>query len=201
MGQWIEMPRDRVNQRHIAQLTDLIQSGGVAIIPTDSSYSLVCEIGNPDAIQRIRVLRQLRPEHHFTLLCGSLSHLATYAEVSNQAFRFIKTRIPGLYTFILKATKAVPSRLKHPKRKSIGLRVPDHSVTQAVLANIPDGLLGVSLSQQSDVTDWHDALCGFKSKVDMIIESGAGNQQTTVVDLTGDSVVCIRVGDGPIDWE
>ncbi len=201
MGKWIDIHPDRIKHRQIDAVVSALQSGGIAIIPTDSSYVLVCTIGNSDAITRIRILRQLDNEHHFTLLCRGLSDLAVYAEVSNPAFRFIKSHIPGPYTFVLQATKAVPKKLRHAKRKTIGLRVPDHPVTQAILQHFNGGLLSVSLQHSPETDGYHDILSHFKDQVDWVIDSGCLNHQTTIVDYTEDYPQCLRRGAGEVDWD
>ncbi len=202
MGLRIDMLEGRVNARQISKVSDIIREGGVAVLPTDSSYALVCRVGNAQGIEKIRMIRQLDEKHHFTLLCANLSELASYAEVNNEVFRFIKSHIPGPYTFILKATKAVPKRLQQAKRKTIGLRVPQHGILQAILNELNEGILGVSLSSsQHSCDDYYELIENIKDKVDVIVDSGALNEQTTVLDYSGSYPETIREGAGAIDWE
>ncbi len=203
MAKTFLMQSDQVNMRIIKQLATEILAGGVAIVPTDSCYALVCQIGRTSAIDRIRKLRQLDKHHHFTLLCSSLSNLSTYAEVNNSAYRFIKAHTPGPYTFILTATKQVPKKLKHTKRKTIGIRVPDHPVIMALLSELDEGILSVSLSNQADDDEVDSVLTRFKSKVDFCIETDntSISKQTTVVQYMEHQPALVRQGIGIVDWE
>ena len=136
MAQFFTIHPDNPQERLVRQAADIIRAGGVVVLPTDSCYALVCALGDKKAMERIIAIRQLDLRHHFTLLCHNLSELGLYAKVDNSQFRLLKAATPGSYTFILPATKEVPSRTLHPKRKTIGLRVPDHVIAQAVLSEV-----------------------------------------------------------------
>ncbi len=190
-------PQTRVLQ----QVATVIAQGGVVVYPTDSCYALGCALGNKQAIERIRLLRQLPQTHHFTLICRDLSQLATYARVSNAQYRILRNHTPGAYTFLLPATREVPRRLQHPKRKSIGIRVPDHVALQALLDVLEEPLMSVTLRLPDrefpliEPDAMGELLAG---KVDIIIDGGyCGTEPTTVLDLTGDdSVKILRIGKG-----
>ena len=188
--------------RLINQAVTAVMRGGVMVYPTDSAYALGCCMGAKSALGRICNIRQLDEKHYFTLLCHSLSSLGTYAQVSNSAFRLIKSLIPGPYTFILKATREVPRRIMHPKRKTIGLRVPDNPITQALLEALGQPLMNTTLELPGanlplcEPTDIYEAL---GKRVDVIIDGGYGGAQlTTVIDLTTDEPFVVREGAGSI---
>ncbi len=186
--------------RLIRQAAEQLMAGDVIVYPTDSTYALACHIGDKAALEKIRRIRQLSDKHNFTLMCRDLSELATYARVSNTAYRLLKAFTPGPYTFLLSATAEVPRRLMHPKRKTIGLRVPDHPVTQALLAAVGEPFMSTSLilpdhdMPLSEVFEIEEQL---GNQVDLIIESGAcGFEPTTVVDLVDGVPDIVRVGLG-----
>ena len=201
MGQTISMSSEQVKPRVISQVADSLKRDGVAVVPTDSSYALVCQIGSPSAIARLRALRSLNHKHLFTLMCANLSELSSYAEVGNSQYRFLKAHTPGCYTFILPATKSVPKKLLHPKRRSIGLRVPKHKLIQALLDQLGSGIIGVSLQPDDVDDDEMAALEQVRSHVDYVIDSGYLGGKTTVVDLTAQSPMTVREGNGIIDWD
>ncbi len=172
------------------------------VYPTDSCYAIACLPGDKEALQRIRQIRQLNESHHLTLMCKDLSEISTYAKVSNSAFRLMKALTPGPYTFLLQATRDVPRRLQHPKRKTIGLRVPDHPITLALLAELQQPLLSTSLIMPDEEFPLNDPeeineLMG--GQVDLIIDGGVcGLEPTTVVDLIDEQAEVIRHGKGEI---
>lgn len=191
---------DNPQLRLINQVVDLVRAGGVIVYPTDSAYALGCQLGDKAALDRIRQIRQLDKDHNFTLLCRDLSELAVYAKVDNQVFRQLKASTPGPYTFILGATSDVPRRLMHPKRKTIGLRVPDSRIAQALLAGLGEPLMSVTLIMPGEdypVTDPEDIRSLLDKRVDAIVDGGhCGLEPTTVIDYTGDLPVVVRRGMG-----
>lgn len=200
MAQFFQIHPENPQQRLVQQAADIIRKGGLVVYPTDSAYALGCHIGDKDALERIRALRKLDKNHNFTLMCRDLSELATYARVSNQVFRALKNHTPGAYTFILEATAEVPRRLLHPKRKTIGLRVPDNPITLALLEELGEPLMTSSLllpGEEYPMTDPYDMRDTLQHHVDLIIDGGyCGMEPTTVIDLTDDSAVLVRQGKG-----
>ncbi|HEY4732306.1 MAG TPA: L-threonylcarbamoyladenylate synthase [Gammaproteobacteria bacterium] len=186
--------------RLISQVVTIVRHGGVIIYPTDSSYALGCLIGNKAAMDRIRHIRELDEHHNFTLMCRDLSEIASYARLDNRAFRLIKSLTPGPYTFILNASREVPRRLQNPKRKTIGLRVPDHPIALALLEVLGEPLMSVTLILPSDempLTDPEDIGKMLGNRVDVIINGGnCGFEPTTIIDLVGDVPVVVRQGKG-----
>ncbi|VUD56586.1 Threonylcarbamoyl-AMP synthase [Thalassocella blandensis] len=177
-----------------------MRRGGLIAYPTDSAYALGCHIGDKLALDRIRALRQLDKDHNFTLMCRDLSELANYARVDNAAFRLIKSHTPGPYTFILNATAEVPRRLKHPKRKTLGLRVPENNIALALLEELREPMMTSSLILPGDtipLTDPYDIRETLEHQLELVIDGGfCGMEPTTVVDLTGDEPVVTRQGCG-----
>jgi len=186
--------------RLIKQAAQQLLAGDVIVYPTDSTYALACHIGDKAALEKIRRIRQLSDKHNFTLMCRDLSELATYAKVSNTAYRLLKAFTPGPYTFLLSATAEVPRRLMHPKRKTIGLRVPNHPVTQALLEEVGEPIMSTSLILPGDdlpLSEVFEIEEQLGNQVDLIIESGAcGVEPTTVVDLVDGVPDVVRVGLG-----
>lgn len=186
--------------RIVQQAAKIIEQGGIAVFPTDSAYALGCQLGNKDAIEKIQSLRQLDKNHNFTLLCKDLSELGTYARVENSIFRLIKAHTPGPYTFILPATHEVPRRLQHPKRKTIGLRIPDHPVTQLLLEILQEPLMSVTLilpPDQLPLSDPEEIYQRINRRVDVFIEAGScGFEPTTVVDMVEGHPTIVRAGKG-----
>lgn len=188
--------------RLIKQAAELVRKGAVIVYPTDSGYALGCHLGDKDAVMRIRKIRGVDDKHHMTLVCRDLSEIAHYARVDNVQFRLLKSNTPGSYTFILDATKEVPKRLQHPKRSTIGLRIPDHPVALALLQELGEPLLSSSLILPGEETTMHDAeeineLLA--NQVDLVIDGGpVGLEPTTVIDLTGAAPLLIRRGKGDI---
>jgi tRNA threonylcarbamoyl adenosine modification protein (Sua5/YciO/YrdC/YwlC family) len=188
--------------RLIRQAADLLREGAVIAYPTDSSYALGCQVGNKDALTRMRQIRGVDQNHHFTLVCRDLSEISHYAHVNNVQFRLLKSNTPGSYTFILEATREVPKRLQHPKRNTIGIRIPDHPVALALLEELGEPLLSTTLilpgdeHPLSDAEEIHERL---DRQIDAVLESGGvGLEPTTVIDLTGDAPVVVRRGKGSV---
>lgn len=200
MAQILRIHPRNPEPRLIAQAVRVLLDGGVIVYPTDSTYALGCHIGDKSALERIRRLRQLDDRHNFTLVCADLSAIATYAKVPNSAYRLLKAHTPGPYTFILSATQEVPRRLMHPKRKTIGLRVPDSVVAQALLAEMGEPIMSTSLilpGEELPLSDSYDIEERVGHAVDLIIDSGAcGVEATTVVDLVDGGASVVRTGKG-----
>ena len=188
--------------RLIQQVVRVVQEGGVIIYPTDSAYALGCHLGDKTAGERIRQIRQLDKHHHFTLVCHDLSQLSLYARVDNPSFRLLKAYTPGPYTFILEATKEVPRRLVHPRRRTIGLRVPDHPITQALLSALGEPLMSVTLilpGHDAPLTDMDEIYEAFQHQSDLIIDGGpCSGVPTSIVDLTQNPPQVIRAGRGDV---
>ncbi len=186
--------------RLIKQAVEIVRRGGVVIYPTDSSYALGCHIGDKAAMERMRRIRKLDDKHNFTLVCRDLSEIATYAKVDNPAYRLIKSLTPGPYTFILQATHEVPRRLQNPKRKTIGLRVPDHVVAQSLLKALGEPLMSCTLILPDSDTPLSDPdliQSALKGQVDLLIDGGhCGIEPTTVVDLVSGAPLVTRAGKG-----
>lgn len=186
--------------RLIKQAAQIIQSGGVVALPTDSCYALVCQLDDKGAVERLRRIRGVDEKHHLTLLCRDLSELGVYARVDNRQFRLLKAATPGAYTFILEATKEVPRRLSHPSRKTIGLRVPQHRIVQCLLEELGQPLLGATLTLPGDedsLTDADTIRERLEKLVDLIIDGGVcAHGPSTVIDLTGPEPEVVRVGRG-----
>ena len=188
--------------RLIAQAVDVIERNGVIVYPTDSGYALGCRLGDRDAMERILQIRQIELSHHLTLVCHDLSELGQYARVDNQQYRLLKQLTPGAYTFILPATKEVPRRTLHPKRATIGLRVPDHPVAQALLKALGEPILSCTLILPDDdvpLSNADDIMDKIGKQVDLIIDSGyCEPESTTVLDLTEEEIVVVREGKGDL---
>lgn len=200
MTQIIEIHPDNPQSRLISQVAAVIREGGVVAYPTDSSYALGCHLGDKDALERIRRIRQAGKLHNFTLVCRDLSEIAVYARVENWAYRLLKSLTPGPYTFVLKATREVPRRLQNPKRKTIGMRVPDHPVTQALLQELGEPLMSSTLLLPGDEyppSNAIEVLDKLSGRVDLIIDAGpCGFEPTTVVDLVEGAPAILRQGKG-----
>lgn len=187
--------------RLIKQAVNMLKDGAILAIPTDTSYAFVCQLGNKAAADKVRQIRQLDAKQHpFSLLCADLSQLGVYAKVDNKTFRLLKLGTPGAYTFILEATKDVPNRLSHPQRKTIGLRVPDHPVTQALLHEMGEPILSTSLipaGEDEALNDAEEIMMQFDHQVQAVLDAGACvSESSTVIDLSGVSPVLIRKGLG-----
>jgi tRNA threonylcarbamoyl adenosine modification protein (Sua5/YciO/YrdC/YwlC family) len=206
MSQFFEVHPDNPQPRLLKQAVALLAKGGVLAVPTDSSYALVCHLDDKAAADRLRRIRGVDDKHHLTLLCRDLSELASYARVDNRQYRLLKLGTPGAYTFILEASKEVPRRVSHPSRKTIGLRVPEHTTLQELLAHHGAPLLATTLIPPGDteaLNDPHDIRERFEHDLAGVIDAGAcALAPTTVVDLTpmdkGDDPVVLREGAGPL---
>ncbi len=202
MSQYFYIHPDNPQARLIKQASQIIHSGGIVAIPTDSCYALVCHLDDKSAVQRLRQIRAVDEKHHLTLLCRDLSDIATYAKVDNRQYRLLKAATPGPYTFILEATKEVPRRLSHPSRKTIGLRVPENKITHALLAELGQPLLGTTLilpGQDDPLNEPEMIRDCLERQIDLIVDGGACSlQPTTVIDLSGDESVLIRQGRGSL---
>lgn len=201
MSQFFQIHPENPQARLVHRAVEIIRDGGVVVYPTDSSYAIGCHLGDKQAMERIRRIRQLDDKHHFTLMCRDLSEIATYAKVDNQAYRLIKALTPGPYTFLLVATHEVPRRLQHAKRKTIGLRVPDDRIAQAMLEELREPIMSSTLilpGAEFPETDAEDIRDRLEHQVDLIIDGGnCGLEPTTVVDLaSGSAPVVLRQGKG-----
>lgn len=201
MSQFFQLHPDNPQLRLIKQAAQIVQSGGIVALPTDSCYALVCQLDNKDAVERLRRIRGVDEKHHLTLLCRDLSEIAQYAKVDNRQYRLLKAATPGPYTFILEATKEVPRRLSHPSRKTIGLRVPENQIAHALLAELGEPLIGTTLilpEQDDALTDAEEIRDRLEKQIELVIDSGACSlEPTTVIDLTDDNEpVLVRQGRG-----
>jgi len=202
MSQFFSIHPDNPQARLIRQAVDIVRQGGVIIYPTDSAYALGCHIGDKQALQRIRQIRRLDDDHNFSLVCRDLSDLGVYARVSNSAYRLLKAATPGPYTFVLQATKEVPRRLVNPKRKTIGLRVPDNAICSALLSELGEPIMSSSLilpGHESPLTDPQEMRDLLEKQVDLIIDGGfCGVESTSVIGLEDDQPVILREGRGDL---
>jgi tRNA threonylcarbamoyl adenosine modification protein (Sua5/YciO/YrdC/YwlC family) len=200
MAQYFEIHPDNPQERLLRQAADLLKKGGIAALPTDSSYALACHLDDKSSADALRRIRGVDDKHHLTLLCRDLKELSTYARVDNAQFRLIKAGTPGPFTFILEATKEVPRRLSHPKRLTIGLRVPEHRTLQALLELHGAPLLATTLiapGQTEPLNDPQEIRDLFEKQIACVIDAGAcASEPTTVVDLTGDTPEIVRLGRG-----
>jgi len=187
-------------QRLLDRAASLVREGAVIAYPTDSCYALGCHLGDKAAVERIRAIRQFDEAHHLTLVCSDLSQISQYALVDNAQYRLLRSATPGSFTFILRASREVPRRLQHPKRSTIGLRIPDHPVAHALLAALGEPLLSATLILPDDplpLNDAQDIRGRLEKRLDLVIDSGpCGVEPTTVVDLTGEVPVVVRRGRG-----
>jgi tRNA threonylcarbamoyl adenosine modification protein (Sua5/YciO/YrdC/YwlC family) len=200
MSQFLQIHPVNPQSRLIQQAVEIIRAGGLVVYPTDSSYALGCHVGDKAGMERIRRIRDLDNKHNFTLMCRDLSEIATYAKVDNSCYRLMKSLSPGPYTFILKATHEVPRRLQNPKRKTIGIRIPDHPITQALLAELGKPLMSSTLilpGQDRPETDANDIRERLENAVDLVIDGdNCGLEPTTVIDLVEGSLQVVRKGRG-----
>ena len=202
MSQLFEVHPQNPQARLLKQAAQILQAGGVAAVPTDSSYALVCRLDDKTAAENLRRIRQVDDKHPLTLLCKDLSELARFARVDNRQYRLLKLGTPGPYTFILEATKEVPRRLSHPSRRTIGLRVPDHKVLQELLALFGEPLLATTLILPGDTEPLNDATQirrRLEKSVQAVVDAGAcAMAPTTVLDLSSDEPVLVRQGRGDL---
>jgi tRNA threonylcarbamoyl adenosine modification protein (Sua5/YciO/YrdC/YwlC family) len=202
MAQFFSIYPDNPQPRLIKQAAEMLRDGAVIVYPTDSGYALGCHLDDKDAVTRIRQIRGLDEKHLMTLMCRDLSELAKYARVDNAQFRLLKNNTPGSYTFILDATKEVPRRLQHPKRSTVGLRIPDHPIALALLEELGEPLLSSTLimpEEEHPLTDVDEIREHLERLVELVIEGGSvGMEPTTVIDLTDAMPVLLRRGKGPV---
>jgi tRNA threonylcarbamoyl adenosine modification protein (Sua5/YciO/YrdC/YwlC family) len=200
MSQFFQIHPDNPQTRLIKQAAQIIQAGGIVVLPTDSSYALVCQIGDKSGVDRLRRLRGVDEKHHMTLLCRDLSEIGVYARVDNWQFRLLKATTPGPFTIILEATKEVPRRLSHPSRKTIGLRVPENPIARALLEELRQPLLSTTLilpGETEPLNDPDEIRAQLERRVELIIDGGGCSiESTTVIDLTGDEPILLRQGRG-----
>jgi len=202
MSQFFAIHPDNPQARLVRQAVDIIRRGGVVAYPTDSAYALGCHLGDKTSVERIRRIRALADHHNFTLVCRDLSELGRYARVDNSAYRILRHATPGPYTFVLEATGEVPRRLQHPKRKTVGLRVPDNRIAQALLAELGEPLMSVTLQLPGDdypLTDPYDIRESLEHDLELVIDGGyCGLEATSVIDMTGDAPIVLRRGLGDV---
>ncbi len=202
MAQILSIHPDHPQPRLIEQAADIVRAGGLVALPTDSAYALCGHVGDADLLDRIRRIRGVDERHHFTLMCRDLSEIATYARVDNATFRLLKATTPGSYTFILEGTKELPRRVLHPKRKTIGLRIPDHKLTLALLQELDEPLLTSTLIPAGDdvpLADVDEIEERLGKLIDLIVDAGpCGCEATTVINLVGTSPELVRTGRGAL---
>jgi tRNA threonylcarbamoyl adenosine modification protein (Sua5/YciO/YrdC/YwlC family) len=200
MSQFFQIHPDNPQLRLIRQAAQIIRSGGIVALPTDACYALVARLDDKAAVDRLRRIRGIDDKHHLTLLCRDLSEIAQYSRVDNKQYRLLKAATPGAYTFILEATKEVPRRLSHPSRKTIGLRVPDNAIAQALLEELGEPLLGTTLilpGQEHALSDPEEIRDGLEKVIDLVVDGGACQlEPTTVIDLSGSEPILVRQGLG-----
>lgn len=206
MAQLFAIHPENPQARLIQQAVDVLKRGGLIAYPTDSAYALGCHIGDKLALDRIRAIRQLDKNHNFTLMCRDLSQVANYARVDNASYRLIKSHTPGSYTFILNATSEVPRRLMHPKKKTLGMRIPDNPIALALLETLGEPLMTSSLilpGETLPLTDPYDIRDTLHHQLELVVDGGfCGFEPTSVIDLTGDEIQILRRGCGDVtDFE
>jgi len=200
MAQFFQIHPQNPQLRLIARSAEIIKKGGIIVLPTDSSYALACQIGDKKALDGIRRLRKLDDKHNFTLVCKDLSQISNFAKIGNDSYRLIKSLTPGPFTFILKATREVPRRLQHPKRKTVGIRVPDNTIAQSIIETIRQPLFSTTLILPGDTTsivDPVDIRDRIEHEVDLIVDGGfVGYEPTTIILLTENTPEIVRQGKG-----
>lgn len=200
MARYFDVHPDNPQVRSIRQVADLVREGGLIAYPTDSCFALGCRMGNRTGLERIREIRHLDDRHHFTLVCRDFAQLGQFVQVSNSMFRLVKASTPGSYTFILPATREVPRRLLHPKKRTVGVRIPEHTVVQALLAELGEPLVSTTLllpGQEDPLTQGWEIVDRLDHQIDAVIDSGScGTEPTTVVDLSQDEPEVLRRGAG-----
>ena len=200
MARYFDVHPDNPQPRALAQVAEIARGGGLVAYPTDSGYALGCQLGNRDGLERIRTIRKLTDKHHFTLVCSEFAQLGAYVEMNNVVFRAIKAATPGPYTFILKASREAPKAMLHPKKKTVGVRVPNHVTTLALLREMGEPLMSSTLilpDAEDPMTDGWAVNDALGNELDAVVDSGdCGLEPTTVIDLTGDEPEIIRYGAG-----
>ncbi|MBA4502508.1 L-threonylcarbamoyladenylate synthase [Marinobacterium marinum] len=203
MSQFFQIHPDNPQARLVQQAVEILRQGGVIIYPTDCAYALGCCLGDKKAVDRIKRIRRLDDKHNFTLVCDDLSSIGTYAKVDNQRFRLLKAHTPGAYTFILPATTEVPRRLLHPKRRTIGIRVPDNAIVAALLSQLGEPIMSTSLilpDEELPLTDPYEMRDLLQQQVDLIIDGGyCGMEATSVINMIEDAPEIVREGAGNTD--
>jgi len=202
MAQFFSVHPANPQPRLMRRAADILRAGGVIVYPTDSCYALGCHLGDKSAVERIRTIRQVDRRHHFALVCRDLAEVGQYASMDNRQFRLLKAVTPGSYTFLLRASREVPKRLQHPSRRTIGVRIPDHRVVRALLAELGEPVLSSTLHLPGDdrpLNDGAEIRTRLERAVDVILDCGScGIVPTTVVDLTGETPVIVRRGRGSV---
>lgn len=202
IADWFELHPDNPQKRLLTQVADRLRAGAVIAYPTDSCYALGCHLGDKDAAERLRRIRKFDRHHQFTLMCRDLSEISTYARVDNTQFRLLKRLTPGPYTFVLEATKELPRRIAHEKRKTIGIRVPDNVIAQAMLATLGEPIISCTLQfpgEDDAVSDPQEWRAQLMREVDIVLDGGnCGLAPTTVLDLTDGAVRLLRQGKGDV---
>jgi len=202
MARIVNIHSESPQPRLLVQAAEFIREGAIVALPTDSCYALGCHLGDKDALDRIRLIRQMDDRHHLTLMVRDLSEIATYARVDNAQYRLLKATTPGSYTFILEGSKELPRRVMHPKRKTIGLRIPEHTVTLALLEELGEPLLTTTLQLPGDefpLTEGWEIQDRLEDQLELILDAGpCGTEPTTVIDLTGTAPELVRAGRGPL---
>jgi len=200
MSQYFEIHPQNPQTRLLRQAAQIIQSGGIVAVPTDSAYALVCRLDDKNAVERLRRIRGVDEKHHLTLLVRDLSEIALYARVDNQQYRQLKAVTPGPYTIILEATRELPRRVSHPSRKTIGIRVPENAILLGLLEELGEPLIGTTLQLPDDehiLSDPAEVSARLGKQIELVIDGGAGTlEPTTIVDLTGPEPVLLRAGRG-----
>ena len=200
MAKYFDVHPENPQKRALTQIVELIRADGLVAYPTDSCFALGCQLGNKDGLDRIRAIRQLDDKHHFTLVCSDFAQLGQFVHIDNDVFRSIKAATPGSYTFILPATKEVPRRLMHPKKKTVGVRIPEHTTTQAILTELGEPLLSSTLllpDQVEPMTQGWEIKELLDHQVDAVVDSGdCGAEPTTVIDFSEGNAVVVRRGTG-----
>jgi len=200
MARYFDVHPENPQRRAISQVVDLVRDGGLIVYPTDSCFALGCQLGNKDGLDRIREIRHLDDRHHFTLVCSDFAQLGKFVRVSNTVFRMIKAATPGSYTFILPATTDVPRRLMHPKKKTVGVRIPEHAVAQALLSELGEPLLSSTLllpDEEEPLTQGWEIKERLDTMVDAVVDSDdCGTEPTTVIDFSADEPEIVRRGAG-----
>ena len=200
MARYFDVHPDNPQPRSLALVAQIARDGGLVAYPTDSGYALGCQLGNRDGLERIRAIRKLTDKHHFTLVCSEFAQLGAYVEMNNVVFRAIKAATPGPYTFILKASREAPKAMLHPKKKTVGVRVPNHVTTLALLREMGEPLMSSTLilpDAEDPMTDGWAVNDALGNELDAVVDSGdCGLEPTTVIDLTGDEPEVIRYGAG-----
>jgi tRNA threonylcarbamoyl adenosine modification protein (Sua5/YciO/YrdC/YwlC family) len=200
MARYFDVHPDNPQPRSIRQIVDIVRAGGLIVYPTDSCFAFGCQIGNRAGLARIRDIRHLDDRHHFTLVCRDFAQLGQFVKISNSVFRLVKASTPGSYTFILPATQELPRRLSHPKKQTVGVRIPDHRVTQALLAELGEPLLSSTMllpGQDEPMTSGWEIKERLEHLIDAVIDSGdCGTEPTTVVDLSQEEPELVRRGAG-----